>query len=678
MRHLRPAFTLLELISVVVIASILVAIAIPSFDALRERSSTKALETTAHAVDREVRSLVGFSDGTQGDVDDSITTALDELPETLSVVRDGNQIDFINGDICVRLVVSGTSDRGAVSSCNTVAPTPTPTASSSPTAPGAPRDLAADAGDGSVSLSWVAPTSNGGSALTDYVIEYSTNNGSTWTVYADGAGTTTSETITGLTNGTGYRFRVKAVNAIGTGSASSATNEVTPTAPMALSYLSQTFNGATASQVLSPTLANGTASSFSFSGTLPTGVSFSTTTGAFTGPASWVGGLRSIDGGSTYACGVTLSGSALCWGSNLLSSLGDGTATARSTPITPTGLSSGVADIRAGSLNHTCAITTAGALLCWGRNDQGQVGNSSTTTRTTPVTVIASGVAAVDVNQQHTCAVLTSGGVRCWGLNSSGQLGDGTLTNRSTPTTVPGISDAVAVAVGTDFSCILNSDGAVRCWGANVYGQLGDGTSTQRTSPVTVSGLSSGVASITAVMTHACAVTTSGAAKCWGRNSSSQLGDGTTTNRFTPVDVTGLSSGVSRIVTGAAANSSGNTCAQMDTGSLKCWGYNNRGQLGTGDTTNSTVPVAVTQFGSATAVAMGGNHTCAVSAGGSTRCWGSNDYGQLGNGTVSTLNTSSVPVTGLAGNDGFPAPVTVTATATSGSVATTSVTLRLG
>jgi alpha-tubulin suppressor-like RCC1 family protein len=322
-------------------------------------------------------------------------------------------------------------------------------------------------------------------------------------------------------------------------------------------------------------------------------------------------------------------------------------------------------------------VKTNGALLCWGRGDQGQVGNGSTSSAQSPVTVIASGVAKVDVNGQHSCAVLTNGEVRCWGLNTSYQLGDGTTTRRTTPTAVPGVTDAVDVAVGQDFSCILSSGGAVRCWGANIYGSLGDGTSSTRTSPVTVTGLSSGVASITAVMSHACAVTTDGAAKCWGRNSQGQLGDGTITNRFTPVDVIGLSSGVDRIVTGAAANSTGNTCALLTSGSLKCWGYNNRGQLGTGDVTNSTTPVSVTVFGSAQAVSMAGNHACAIAAGGSTKCWGSNDFGQLGDGTVSTYNTSSVPVTGLTGNEGFPAEVTVTITASSGQSVAATVNLEL-
>jgi prepilin-type N-terminal cleavage/methylation domain-containing protein len=168
-RRFRFGFTLLELIVVVVIASVLAAIAIPSFDPLRDRSSTETLERTADAVDREVRGLLGFSDGLQSDVDDSIVTALDELPETLSVVRDGNQIDFINGDICVRLVVSGTSELGTVSSCNTVAPASTPSASPTPTPTPTPTPLALSyldqSFDASTASESLLPTVTNGTAV---------------------------------------------------------------------------------------------------------------------------------------------------------------------------------------------------------------------------------------------------------------------------------------------------------------------------------------------------------------------------------------------------------------------------------------------------------------------------------------------------------------------------------
>ncbi len=184
----------------------------------------------------------------------------------------------------------------------------------------------------------------------------------------------------------------------------------------------------------------------------------------------------------------------------------------------------------------------------------------------------------------------TGGGAFCWGWNSYGQLGDGTTTNRSTPVPVTGLSSGVvSLAAGSGHTCAVTTGGAARCWGWNSYGQLGDGTTTNRSTPVPVTGLPSGVASLAAGSGHTCAVTTGGAAKCWGWNSYGQLGDGTTTNRSTPVPVTGLPPEVASLAAG-----SGHTCAVTTGGTAKCWGYNFNGQLGDRTTTNRSTPVPVT------------------------------------------------------------------------------------
>jgi alpha-tubulin suppressor-like RCC1 family protein len=129
------------------------------------------------------------------------------------------------------------------------------------------------------------------------------------------------------------------------------------------------------------------------------------------------------------------------------------------------------------------------------------------------------------------------------------------------------------------------------CWGSNGYGELGDGTTTDRHTPVEVTGLSSGVTAVSIGGLHTCALNAAGGVMCWGSNGYGELGDGTTTDRHTPVDVSGLSSGVTTIAAGEE-----HTCALTATGGVKCWGYNYRGQLGDGTAVYSPIPVDVVRL----------------------------------------------------------------------------------
>jgi hypothetical protein len=251
----------------------------------------------------------------------------------------------------------------------------------------------------------------------------------------------------------------------------------------------------------------------------------------------------------------------------------------------------------AGGGTHTCALTTSGGVKCWGENANGQVGDGTTTTRGTPTDVIGltSGVAAVAAGGHHTCALTTSGGLKCWGWNSYGQLGDGTTTDRTAPTDVDGLTSGVAaVAAGYGHTCALTMEGGLQCWGWNYSGQLGDGTTTDRMTPTDVIGLTSGVAAGTAGWSHTCALTTGSGLKCWGDNTAGQLGDGTTTTRPAPTDVAGLTSAVAAVTTGY-----GHTCARTTGSGVKCWGWNSYGQLGHphADTVQQT-PIRLRGFGS--------------------------------------------------------------------------------
>jgi alpha-tubulin suppressor-like RCC1 family protein len=287
---------------------------------------------------------------------------------------------------------------------------------------------------------------------------------------------------------------------------------------------------------------------------------------------------------------------------------------------------------------HTCGLGFGGSVKCWGTNFAGQLGDGTNVDRNAPVDVVglARGVTAIATGSEHTCAVI-AGGVRCWGANFSGQLGDGSNVSRNAPVDVSGLSlPVVTIAAGGSHTCALSSAGGVKCWGTNFSGQLGDGTNANRNSPVDVSGLSWGVTAIAAGAEHTCAVV-AGGVKCWGANFSGQLGDGTNANHNTPTDVSGLGLPVTALAAGGS-----HTCALSAGGAVKCWGTNFTGQLGDGSNVGRNAPVDVLGLPRrVTAIAVGGSHTCALSAAGAVSCWGTNSSGQLGDGTRAHRN---VPV----------------------------------
>jgi alpha-tubulin suppressor-like RCC1 family protein len=277
------------------------------------------------------------------------------------------------------------------------------------------------------------------------------------------------------------------------------------------------------------------------------------------------------------------------------------------------GLLSGIASIAAG-LDHTCALSTTGAVYCWGHNEGGELGNNSTTDSNVPVQVVGvggsgllSGIASIAAGLDHTCAVSTTGAVYCWGYNVDGELGNNSTTESNVPVQVEGVggsgllSGIASIAAGGYHTCALSTTGAVYCWGLNYYGELGNNSTTQSNVPVQVegvggSGLLSGIASIGVGFFHTCALSTTGGVYCWGNNSRGELGNNSTTDSYVPVQVvgvggTGLLSGIATIAVGAF-----HTCALSATGRIDCWGDNYYGELGNNSTTNSHVPVEVTGF----------------------------------------------------------------------------------
>jgi alpha-tubulin suppressor-like RCC1 family protein len=398
-------------------------------------------------------------------------------------------------------------------------------------------------------------------------------------------------------------------------------------------------------------------------------------------------GALTLTAGTAHSCAVTVDG-VRCWGDNFYGQLGNGTLSASSTPVAVNGLEAGVTAVTTGG-SHTCALQadslvhcwgdnfngqlgdgsragrpapqavpavtewaglaagtshtcghTAGNAHCWGNNRHGQLGNGSLDPSAEPVAV--SGLAELSLlvaGTSHTCAASLAGGVQCWG--NKGMIGDNAYTTRTVPTDVEGLAEPISqLAAGGSFTCATTSSGGVLCWGYNDEGQLGDGTQYWRRTPVAIVGLEVAVDSVATGSAHACALTTNGAAKCWGSNNHRQLGDGSVGNRYTPVDVVGLETPAVALAAGLY-----HTCALLAAGTVKCWGGNASGQLGDGSLTDRPTPVAVSGLEAGTVALVAGlRHTCALTDSGAVRCWGRNFYGQLGDGTVSSRNT---PVTAI-------------------------------
>ena len=353
------------------------------------------------------------------------------------------------------------------------------------------------------------------------------------------------------------------------------------------------------------------------------------------------GPVAAISAGGDHTCAVSIDGDVKCWGVNRYGQLGNGTLRQSSTPLAVVGLASqGVTAIAAGGgyvHEHTCAVTAQGGVQCWGANGFGELGNGTSGDYApvpTQVVGLTAGVVSVVAGAWHTCALTSAGGVMCWGYNSWGQLGDGSNVDRAAPVAVPGLAaNVTAITAGGNHTCAVMAGGGVKCWGANWAGQLGDGTTEGRSSPIDVPGLS-GIAAITAGMRHTCALTTAGTVKCWGENEDGQLGDGTTSDRHSPTDVAHLDQRVTAIAASRGI-AQGSTCALTVDGALKCWGDNSTGQLGDGTILDRSLPTDVSGLAAnVIGFTLGRWHTCALVAGGRAKCWGSDVEGQLGIGTL--------------------------------------------
>ncbi len=348
--------------------------------------------------------------------------------------------------------------------------------------------------------------------------------------------------------------------------------------------------------------------------------------------------------GAHHALALKSDGTVWSWGYNVSGALGDGSTTDRTLPVEVvgpggSGAFSGATSIAAGT-NFSLALKSDGSVWAWGNNDGGELGDGTSTQRHTPTEVVGpggtgtlTGVTAVAAGYHHALALKSDGTVWAWGENGFGQLGDGTTTERMTPVQVVQLQGVIAIAAGSDHSLALTSDGSVWAWGANASGQLGDGATADRSAPVRVSGLS-GVTAIAAGAAHSLALRSDGTVWAWGSNGFGQLGDGTTTDRHAPVRVAGLKDSIGIIAAGGDHSFAIDRSVQ--TNELWAWGLNNEGQLGDGSTTDRHTPVARQFLGAGDveaakiAVAAGGEFSLALENDGTVWSWGYNGDGELG------------------------------------------------
>lgn len=339
-------------------------------------------------------------------------------------------------------------------------------------------------------------------------------------------------------------------------------------------------------------------------------------------PRSVSDGIRfaSITAGGGHTCGLTAAGQAYCWGRNGVGQLGDSSTTDRPTPVLVWG---GIVfrQLAAGA-RHTCGLTTDDEAYCWGDNSHGQLGNGGRSNIDHPFRVASeTQFILITAGAQHTCATEKhwerQDRVRCWGSNSHGQLGTISTEDSSLPAEAFGVIRYASVAAGDLHTCGATKQGKVFCWGANTRGQLGNASSASSGVPfltrmnrrVTFTKVAAGTA-------HSCALTSEGEVYCWGDNAAGQLGTGKGGRVLYPVllrDAQGLT----------ALSAGGNvTCGLKQDGSASCWGSNANGQFGTAFGPGSPVPAPALPGTTLTALSLGRAHACGLQPDGAGLCWG--------------------------------------------------------
>lgn len=360
-----------------------------------------------------------------------------------------------------------------------------------------------------------------------------------------------------------------------------------------------------------------------------------------------------------HACARTTHGKAFCWGEGGSGQLGAGGVEDHTTASAVRG-GLRFAQLTAGAF-HTCGITDDERLgACWGKNDNGQLGNgdSGVPNWEEPLFVVGSPqFSQIDSGEYHSCGIQADdGALFCWGSNEHGQIGNNSSVDAFSPLPVSsiGASDWLQVSAGQSHTCaVADTDnrlpGRVYCWGSNNAGQLGLGTTEEHDTPQGIDFPTDGITAVwtqvSAGFNSTCARRNDGALFCWGNNAFGQLGDGTTSERRTPTRV-GSSTAWSRVElsdnTGLAFG-----CGIKTGGDVECWGNGGFGQLGDGTTTSHNTPAPIDLDEHIVQVSAGPSSACAIALTGEVYCWGRNASRSLGVGTASTKVPTPTLVEGI-------------------------------
>jgi trimeric autotransporter adhesin len=328
------------------------------------------------------------------------------------------------------------------------------------------------------------------------------------------------------------------------------------------------------------------------------------------------------------------------WGNNTYGQLGDNTRTHRSSPVQTVAGGTDWKQASSGT-QYSAGIKTDGTLWMWGKNNQGQLGDNSTTPKSSPVQTVAGGTnwREIACGPIHVAAIKNDGTLWLWGDNTWGQLGDNTRTDRSSPVqTVCGGTDWKQVWAGDNITSAIKTDGTLWIWGQNDYGKLADNTTDPKSSPIqTVAG-----GTDWKYVCYTSAIKNDGTLWCWGDNIEGWIGDGTTTDRSSPVQTVAGGADWKHIMVCTHTRA-----AIKNDGTLWTWGYNDHGELGDLTTVSKSSPIQTVAGGNNWKQVSGMSHGfAATKTDGTLWLWGRNIYGQLGNNTDTS---ESSPVQTIAG-----------------------------